>query len=131
MRETAGRVYVWGVYLVAVVVAIQFLLAGLGIFTNSQFLFWHAVVNGSIVFFLPIVVVLIGWLGRVPARVFGLCGLIAGLVVLQSLFLIPYHSNAQGVVRAIAGLHVLNALVIAWVTFQLIDRTRAWASRTA
>lgn len=131
MRDTARRVFVWGVYVVAAAVVVQFLLAGLGVFADSGFLFWHATVNGAVVGLLPLVLVLIGWLGGVPGRLLGLAAAIFGLTVLQSLLLFPYHLDARGALRLISGLHVVNALFIFWVTLQLLDRTRAWAVRPA
>ncbi len=131
MRDTARRVFVWGVYVVAAAVVVQFLLAGLGVFADSGFLFWHATVNGAVVGLLPLVLVLIGWLGGVPGRLLGLAAAIFGLTVLQSLLLFPYHLDGRGALRLISGLHVVNALFIFWVTLQLLDRTRAWAVRPA
>ena len=132
MRETARRVYPWAIYVLAVAVVVQFLLAGLGIFTNAYFFFFHAVVNAPIIFFLPLIAVLIGWLGRVPGRMLALTAAVAGLTVLQSIFLIPYHiDGAPPWLRAISALHVLNALFIFWVALQLVDRTRTWAARPA
>jgi hypothetical protein len=129
MRELAARSFVVGAWLILPLVVIQIFLAGLGIFDDAYFFFWHAVVNASIVFFLPVLLVLIGWLGRVPRRLLGLAGAITGLTLLQSLLLIPYHLGAQGVLRAISGLHVLNALVILWIALQLLGRTRDWSTR--
>ncbi|GAC1482482.1 MAG: hypothetical protein PVSMB9_08230 [Candidatus Dormibacteria bacterium] len=51
---------------------------------------------------------------------------VSALVVLQSLLLVPYHMNAQGVLRAISALHVVNAFVIFWVAFELVERTRRY-----
>ena len=96
MRETAGRLFVWGTYVVAIAVVVQFLLAGLGVFADSEFLRWHATVNGAIVGLLPLVLVLVGWLGGVPVRLRWLMAAIFGLTVLQSLLLFPYHMDARG-----------------------------------
>ena len=131
MRETAGRLFVWGTYVVAIAVVVQFLLAGLGVFADSEFLRWHATVNGAIVGLLPLLLVLVGWLGGVPVRLRWLMAAIFGLTVLQSLLLFPYHMDARGVLRHVSGLHVVNALFIFWVTLQLLDRTRAWAAKPA
>ncbi len=131
MRENAGRLFVWGTYVVAIAVVVQFLLAGLGVFADSEFLRWHATVNGAIVGLLPLVLVLVGWLGGVPVRLRWLMAAIFGLTVLQSLLLFPYHMDARGVLRYVSGLHVVNALFIFWVTLQLLDRTRAWAAKPA
>jgi hypothetical protein len=131
MKDNARRVFVWGTYVVAAAVVVQFLLAGLGIFANSGFLRWHATVNGAIVGLLPLVLVLVGWLGGVPVRLRWLMAAIFGLTVLQSLLLVPTHMDSPGALRYISGLHVVNALFIFWVTLQLLDRTRAWAPKPA
>jgi hypothetical protein len=127
MRTAAGRVFEVGTWVVMAAVLVQFLLAGLGVFTDAGFLFWHAAVNSLVVGLLPLLLVLIGWLGGVPGRVLRLGAAIFGLTVLQSLLLAPYHMNAPTVVRAISSLHVLNAILILWVALQLLERTRAWS----
>jgi len=53
--------------------------------------------------------------------------LLAGLCVFAdsgSLLLAPYHMDAQGVLRAVSGVHVLNAILIFWVAIQLVEQTR-------
>lgn len=131
MRETARRVYVWGVYVVAAAVVLQFLLAGLIVFADAGFRVWHTTFNAAVIGLLPLVLVLIGWYGRVPGRLLGWTAAIFGLTVLQSLLLFPYHLDARGLLRLVSGLHVLNALFIFWVALQLVDRTRLWAARPA
>jgi hypothetical protein len=123
-RELARRTFEYGVYLVVALVVVQVLLAGLGIFARAGF-FWHTSVNGTLVFFVPLLLILAGWYGRVPVRTRLLMLAIPGLVIVQSLLLIPYHANVQGPLRAIAGLHAANALFIFWVALQLVDRVRA------
>jgi hypothetical protein len=71
---------------------------------------------------LPLVLIAVGWYGRVPARTLWLTAAVVGLVVLQSLLIAPYRAAATGWVRAIAGLHVVNALFIFWVGSSLLDR---------
>jgi len=89
-------------------------------------------VNAPIIFFLPLIAVLIGWLGRVPRRLLLLTAAIAGLTVLQSIFLIPYHMDGSPTwLRAFSALHVVNAIFIFWVTLQVLDNTRTWAARPA
>jgi hypothetical protein len=131
MRINARKAFVLGTWAVAGSVLLQFLLAGLGVFTNAEFLFWHAVVNASVIFFLPLLLVLIGWLGKVPGRLLWLTAAVSGLTLLQSLLLTPYHMAASGPLRAISGLHVVNALLVFWVTFQLLERTRAWRAASS
>jgi hypothetical protein len=131
MKDTARRAFVWGTYVVAAAVVVQFLLAGLGIFADSYFFFFHAVVNAPIIALLPLALVLVGWYGGVPIRLRWLMAAIFGLTVLQSLLLVPYHMPSSGALRYISGLHVVNALFLFWVTLQLLDRTRAWAAKPA
>lgn len=127
MRTAARRVFEVGTWVVMAAVLLQFLLAGLGVFTDAGFLFWHATVNALVVGLLPLLLVLVGWLGGVPGRVLRLGAAIFGLTVVQSLLLAPYHMNAPGIVRAISSLHVLNAVLILWVALQLLERARAWS----
>lgn len=124
-RQVLRRAFVFGTTLLVALVVIQFLLAGLGVFTYAGFFYWHAYVNATIVFFLPLVLVVVGWIGRVPGRLLWLTAALSGLVLVQSLLLLPYHMNAQGVLRVISGLHVVNALFIFWVAVQLMERTQA------
>jgi hypothetical protein len=131
MKDTARRAFVWGTYVVAAAVVVQFLLAGLGIFADSYFFFFHAVVDAPIIALLPLVLVLVGWYGGVPIRLRWLMAAIFGLTVLQSLLLVPYHMLSSGALRYISGLHVVNALFIFWVALVLLDRTRAWAAKPA
>src|SRR5258708_22202181 len=131
MRDPARGVFVWGTFVVAAAVVVQFLLAGLGIFADSGFLRVHATVNGAIVGLLPLVLVLVGWIGGVPVPLRWLMAAIFGLTVLQALLLFPYHLGAPRALRYISGLHVVNALFVFWVTLQVLDRTRAWAANSA
>jgi hypothetical protein len=123
-RALARRIFEYGVYLVVVLVVVQVLLAGLGVFASATFFSWHTGVNGALVFFVPLLLILAGWYGGVPVRTRLLMAAIPGLVILQSLLIIPYRSNVQGPLRAIAGLHAANALFIFWVALQLVDRVR-------
>ena len=127
MRELAGRAFTVGTWLLITAVLVQMLLAGLGVFADAGFFFWHASVNSIVVGLLPLVLVLVGWLGRVPSRILWLTAAVLGLTALQSLLLAPYHMNAQGLLRAISGLHVLNAILIFWVALRLMDRTLVWS----
>jgi hypothetical protein len=126
-RLLARRVFVVGVWLVVASVLLQFLLAGLGIFANPALLVWHATVNGSVVALLPLLLVGVGLAGRVPARTLWLTAAVPGLVIVQSLLLLPYRLDLPAPLRAIAGLHVLNALLIFWVALGLLEKARSLA----
>jgi flagellar biosynthesis protein FliQ len=60
VRPFARRAFVFGTWLVCASVLIQVLLAGLGIFDYAGFS-TGTQINGAVVFFLPLVVLLIGW----------------------------------------------------------------------
>jgi hypothetical protein len=129
MADTARRLYVVGIYLLALAVVVQFLLAGLGIFYDARFLsLWHAAVGAGVIFLLSLLLVPLGWLGGIPRRTLWLTASVAGLVILQSLLLTPYHMNATGIVRALSALHVVNALLIFWVVLRLLQGTVSWWS---
>jgi uncharacterized protein DUF6220 len=125
MKPIARRAYAGGTWVLAAAVVAQFLLAGLGIFADAEFLAWHATVGAAVIFGLSLLLVLIGWLGGMPGRKLWLTAGIAGLVIVQSLLLSPYRMNATGVLRAVAGLHVVNGLVIFWVALRLLEATLA------
>ena len=130
-RATARRVYTVGIRLLLASIVIQFLLAGAGIFASSSFFFWHANVNAAVVGLLPLVLVAVGWYGGVPRRTLWMTAAIFGLVVLQSLLLIPYRAGAPTWLRAVSGLHVVNALFIFWVGLRLLEITSRPGARSA
>lgn len=108
----------------------QFLFAGLGIFFDYEFLaLWHAIIGASVIGGLSLVLIPIGLVGRVSGRTLWLTASVLGLVVVQSLLLAPFHSGASGLVRAISGLHVLNAVLILWVVLGLVRRASGLRSR--
>jgi hypothetical protein len=123
-KARARQAYNVGIYVLAAAVVTQFLLAGLGIFGDASFFFFHAVVNASLIAFLPLLLVLVGWYAGVPVRTRWLTASIFGLTVLQSLLLVPYHSGASEPLRWVSGLHALNAVLIFWIALQLLDRVR-------
>jgi hypothetical protein len=125
VRKMARPAYTIGVWLLLASIIVQFFLAGLGVFASPVFFYWHASVNSGVVFLLPLVLVAVGWLGRVPGRSLWLTAAVTGLVAVQSLLLFPYHMGAEGWLRAVSGLHVLNALLIFWVGIKLLDQTPA------
>lgn len=125
LRTMARRAYTIGVWLLLASIIVQFFLAGLGVFASTLFFYWHATLNGAIVGLLPLVLVAVGWLGRVSPRTLWLTAGVTGLVAVQSLLLFPYHMGAEGWLRAVSGLHVVNALLIFWVGMKLLGQTPA------
>jgi hypothetical protein len=123
-RVAARRAFDIGSYALVAAVVLQFFLAGLGIFADATLFFWHTTVNAIVIFLGSIILVLLGWYAGVDRRLFGLPGIIAGLVILQSLLLFPYHMALPPALRAISALHVVNGLVIFGVAIMLMDRVR-------
>jgi hypothetical protein len=123
-RGIARQAYAIGIWLLVAAVLIQVLLAGLGVFADATFFVWHANYNGAVVGLLPLFLVGIGWYGRIPRQTLWLTAAVTGLVIVQSLLVIPYHLQATGLLRAVAGLHAVNALFIFWVAVQLLERVR-------
>ena len=127
-REIARQAYVYGIWLLLAAIIVQFFLAGLGALDSSAFWVWH-VTNGSVVALLPLVLVAVGAYGRVPGRTLWLTAGVFGLVVLQSVLIGPYRAAATGWVRAIAGLHVVNGLLVFWVILKLVERATQLSTR--
>lgn len=127
-REIARQAYVYGTWLLLASIVVQFFLAGLGALDSPTFWVWH-VTNGSVVGLLPLVLVAVGALGRVPGRTLWLTAGVFALVVLQSLLIEPYRAAATGWVRAIAGLHVVNGLLVFGVGLKLLERARRLSTR--
>lgn len=124
-RQIARRAYGIGIWLLIASILIQVMLAGAGVFANdATYFFWHANINSAVVFFIPLILVGIGWYGRIPRRTLWLTAAISGLVIVQSILLIPYRAPGAGVWRALAGLHAVNALVIFLVAVRLLERVK-------
>src|SRR5256885_13028053 len=108
-RTRARQVFEIGAYVLVAAVVLQFFLAGLGVFADARLFFWHTTVNAIVIFFGSIILVLLGWYAGLDRRIVGMPGIIAGLVILQSLLLFPYHMALQPSVRAISALQPGNA----------------------
>lgn len=128
-RGLAQRVYLFGTWLMLVLIIVQFAAAGAGVFSElrgnpagATILLYHRGVGPILILVLTIVMVVAAFAGRFPWRMTGLAASFLPLLVLQSLLIIPYsYPNdfpALGSMPWLASLHVLNALVIFWLAFQ-------------
>lgn len=121
---TQARVLFFGlavIYLAGVVV--QFFLAGLGTFGATSFDSHQ--VFGLILALLTLILLVLAVVGKVPRLLIGLAVVLLGLNVLQ-MFL------ARIDVDEIAALHVVNALAIAFVAYEIVQRSRRYlASKMA
>ena len=117
---TQARVLFFGLtilYLLAVVV--QFFLAGLFVFGGSS-IDSHRVL-GFILAVAALVHIVLALVGRLPRRILLLTILLLGLSILQSVL-----ANLD--IDEVAALHTVNALLIAFVAYALMQRSRAWVA---
>jgi hypothetical protein len=121
---TQARVLFFGlavIYLAGVVV--QFFLAGLGTFGATSFDAHQAF--GLVLALLTLILLVLAVVGKVPRILILLAVALLGLNVLQ-MFL------AQVDVEEVAALHVVNALAIVFVAFDIVQRSRRYlASKMA
>jgi hypothetical protein len=129
MGELARRTYAYGTWLMLVLIIGQFIAAGAGVFSEladnasgAYILLFHAIAGPLAVLIVSLVMIVAGFVGRLPWRMTGLAAAFIGLLFLQSLFIIPYRYPDD--IPALAGmpwlsaLHVINALFIFWLAFQ-------------
>jgi hypothetical protein len=132
MRRSVRRLYEYGTWAMLVLIIVQFTAAGSGLFSvlarnsggaaGATILAYHASTGPAIIGLLSLLMVVAALLGRLPWRMTGVAALFVPLLVLQSLFIIPYRYPddipALSGMPWLAGLHVLNALFIFWLAFQ-------------
>jgi uncharacterized membrane protein YhaH (DUF805 family) len=117
------RVFAGLAILLMLAVVVQFYFAASGSFSTAPHdeAFQPHRTMGYVVFFLAAVLTLVAALARMPGRLIGMSGLVAGLIVVQ--VLIALLADAVGengdVTRTagqlVFGLHAVNGLVIAAV----------------
>jgi hypothetical protein len=113
--------------LVAAVIT-QFYLAASGAFNEAPIeeSFQPHRMLGYAILVLAILVTIVGAVSRMPGRLIGMAGLVAGLVILQ--ILIREISKAFGdgstVGHLIFGLHAINGLLIMGVSEEVVRRSR-------
>jgi hypothetical protein len=109
------------------VIVIQFFLAASGAFdaapNDESFQPHRALGYGALL--LAVVLTVVAALARMPGRLIGMCGLIAGLVLVQGL--IRAVADAFDDAAVIFGLHGINALVILALAGTVARRARALA----
>ena len=122
--------------LLMVAVAAQFFLAATGAFDTApkdeSFLPHRALGNGILLF--TVALTLFAAVARLPGRVIGMTGLVAGLVLLQSVIrgIASAFSETSGSTSTagelVFGLHAVNGLIILAVCGMILSRARELAS---
>jgi hypothetical protein len=112
--------------LLLLVVVAQFYFAASGAFdpAPTDEAFRPHLALGWVVFFLPVLMAIVGAVARIPGRLIGLAALVAGLASVQ--VLIAALARAAGddtaAGQAIFGLHAVNGLLILAVSGLLLRR---------
>jgi Family of unknown function (DUF6220) len=94
-------------------IAVQFFLAGLGVFGITSFL--PHVIFGSLVVVASFALPIIAWRGHLPKATRRRSWLLAGLMILQGGLI-----DAGRVIPIVSAFHPVNAMIIALVTFSLV-----------
>jgi hypothetical protein len=124
--ELARKIFVGLAWLFVLAVAIQFLLAGLGVL-GGESLEVHRAWGFLVLHLIPILMFVAAIVGRMGRTVIGLTGALFLLVFLQALFAAPELDP-----RWLRSLHVLNALFIFALGYHLAQRgTRTIRSMAA
>jgi len=106
------------VFLLSVVV--QVFLAGAGIFASASWLSSHGLL-GQILPVIPLLMVILGLVGKLPRTINWLTVLLLVLVYIQPWFI--YLSRSAGI-PLLSALHPVNALTIFALSLYLLYRTR-------
>jgi hypothetical protein len=123
--EVARKVFVGLAWLFVLAVAIQFLLAGLGVL-GGESMEAHRQWGFIVLHLIPILMFIAAIVGRMGRTVLGVTGALFLLVFLQPLFADPELDP-----RWLRSLHVLNALFIFALGYHLAQRgTRTLRSMT-
>ncbi|NLG70877.1 MAG: hypothetical protein GX495_02375 [Chloroflexi bacterium] len=103
--------------LFVICVLVQIFLAGMAIFSHAVYWSWH---RAFIHFFelIPLLMLLFGWIGRVPVRLRWQTLGLFGMILLQYL-----TANIRGLLPAAAAVHPVTAVFIAGLGFSLLSRS--------
>jgi Family of unknown function (DUF6220) len=116
--DVARKIFVGLAWLFVLAVAIQFLLAGLGIL-GGESMEPHRAWGFLVLHLIPILMFIAALVGRMERTVLGLTVALFLLVFLQPLF-----ADAELDPRWLRSLHVINALFIFTLGFHLAQRSR-------
>ncbi len=123
MRPIARNLHAGIAWLLVAVLVIQVWLAGRGVFESPTVFVTHRDV-GYMISIVPIVLLVLGFLGGMGRRPAIMAAVIFGLVIIQSVFVVMKTSSP-----AIAALHPVNGFLILLVAIMLARES--WVMRTA
>lgn len=122
LTSRTQQVYLLLTGLFAVGVVTQVFLAGLGVLVNPSYFAWHTTF-AHLLEALMLGLLVLGMVGRVGWRTYGLSALVFALFMLQYAFMYEF----EGPVRA---LHLVNALALFWLAVEIVRRTWRLVSTT-
>lgn len=120
MINAMRRIYAGATWLFFAAVIVQFFLAGLGVFVNSNDFAIHAIFGG-IILLLGLLTLILAFAARLPWRRTGLTALLPLLVIVQSLLIEAGKSGAH----LVSAFHVLNALLVFIVSGYVARQARS------
>ena len=123
------RVFTGLAILLVLVVVAQFFLAASAAFStapNDESFRPHRAL-GYVIFLVPVVMTIVGAFARVPGRLVGMAGLIAGLTVVQVVIaeVAKAFGDSATAGQVVFGLHAVNGLIIMAVAGSIARQTRA------
>jgi Family of unknown function (DUF6220) len=118
LGDASRKIFVGLAWLFVLAVAIQFLLAGLGIL-GGESMELHRAWGFLVLHLIPILMFITALVGRMGRTVFGLTAALFLLIFLQPLF-----ADTELDPRWLRSLHVVNALFIFTLGFHLAQRSR-------
>jgi hypothetical protein len=125
MVKWTRDLYLIGAWLFPVAILVQVFFVGLSLFTGQAFWSTH-ITFGHSIGILPILLVVLGYLGRLPRQAKRLTWLLLGIYLVQA----ELFAIVRTAVPTLAALHPVLALVLfalaLTITFQA--RTFVWAS---
>jgi hypothetical protein len=120
--------------LLLLIVIAQFFFAATGAFSKApkdeSFGMHHAL--GYVIFLVPVAMVVVAALGRMPGRLIGMAALVSGLTAVQVLIAVVADAFGDGTLagQLVFGLHALNGLAILGVAATIARQART-LSRSA
>lgn len=102
-------------------IALQVFFAGAGVLVNPSYFALHRTF-GHILELFPMLLLIVGLIGRLSWRLLGLTALIFVLFMLQYVFL--YGLAPATGLPVLRAFHAVNALALFWVALSLVSSTR-------
>jgi len=111
--------FVFLALVVFICVLVQIFLAGLAIFESPALWRWHTTFV-HIFELAPLLMLPAAWLGKAPRRLLWYSAGLLGMIYVQD-----FTANFRAISGAVAALHPLTGMVIAWMAYRVLLESRA------